>query len=346
VGSGAAVFGVFLLFSWLIGSARGGGEIRQSFLDAYEQVHGWLNIGLFSMLGVSFLWRVGSGIFRGSDIMRSRLDELLDRDTASRWRVISISALAVAALGCVFSGVNHRSPSETLPYAVFFGAIVFAIQVLLYCTRTELATIKQYAGIMPRRLVFAVVSAGTIVLLATVPAPMLEGAVLNRRLLVLTRDGKLSSERAEQVQACLELASSIRVRLPPSTSTHVRDLILDAAAEDPNSRALQKAALALSKYDHEVFSAPILAIVNRAPRTGAETAYRKAIEIELRFGIEEAERSEARSLFTQAIELAATNDTALLSECYLQRGGLFTESHDYDEGLSDSDRAMKLVRWI
>jgi len=62
---GLAVFGVFLLFSSVVTFARGGGEIRQSFLDAYEHIHGWLNIGLFSMLGVSFVWRVGKGIFRG-----------------------------------------------------------------------------------------------------------------------------------------------------------------------------------------------------------------------------------------------------------------------------------------
>jgi hypothetical protein len=61
---GLVVFGVFLLFSWLITFAREGGGAKQSFLDAYEFVHGWLNIGLFSMLGFRFLLRIVRGNFR------------------------------------------------------------------------------------------------------------------------------------------------------------------------------------------------------------------------------------------------------------------------------------------
>jgi hypothetical protein len=62
---GLAILGAFLLFSWVIGLARVAGMGKQSYLDDFETVHGWSNLGVYSMLGVSFLLRVVRRLFRG-----------------------------------------------------------------------------------------------------------------------------------------------------------------------------------------------------------------------------------------------------------------------------------------
>jgi hypothetical protein len=62
---GLAILGAFLLFSWVIGLARVAGMGRQSYLDAFEALHGWLNLGVYSIVGLSFLLRIIRRIFRG-----------------------------------------------------------------------------------------------------------------------------------------------------------------------------------------------------------------------------------------------------------------------------------------
>lgn len=62
---GFAIFSAFLWFSWVLGWARVSGLASQDSLDAYENLHTWLNLGLYSMMGVGFLWRVIRRVFRG-----------------------------------------------------------------------------------------------------------------------------------------------------------------------------------------------------------------------------------------------------------------------------------------
>ena len=62
---GLAVFGAFLLFSWVLGLARVAGLARVGYLDAYENVHAWGNLGVYTGVGLSFLLRIIKRIFRG-----------------------------------------------------------------------------------------------------------------------------------------------------------------------------------------------------------------------------------------------------------------------------------------
>jgi hypothetical protein len=61
--SGALVFGAFYLFAWIFALARTAGFAKPEHLEAFELVHFWLNYGLYSTIGIAFLWRCIKRIF-------------------------------------------------------------------------------------------------------------------------------------------------------------------------------------------------------------------------------------------------------------------------------------------
>jgi hypothetical protein len=58
-----AIFGVFVLFSWILKQTEGFGIISSSHLEAYELAHFWMNYGLFVVLGIAFLMRMVKALF-------------------------------------------------------------------------------------------------------------------------------------------------------------------------------------------------------------------------------------------------------------------------------------------
>jgi hypothetical protein len=48
---GCAIFGAFVLFSWIIGQTSRSGITSEGHLQAFEQTHFWLNYGVFLTVG-------------------------------------------------------------------------------------------------------------------------------------------------------------------------------------------------------------------------------------------------------------------------------------------------------
>ena len=102
-------------------------------------------------------------------MLMSRLDELLETDTVSRWRIISISAVAVAAWGGLMTALMHKPLAEVQPEACVFGAVIFAAQVFMYCLKAEGTAVRRTLRTAvtesspARRLVLSAASAGILV---------------------------------------------------------------------------------------------------------------------------------------------------------------------------------------
>jgi len=62
---GLLVFAGFLLFAWICGLARAMGVVSQEHLVAYERAHFWLNYALYVIMGLMFLFRAVTQLFRG-----------------------------------------------------------------------------------------------------------------------------------------------------------------------------------------------------------------------------------------------------------------------------------------
>ena len=62
--TGALVFGAFYLFAWIFALARTAGFAKPAHLEAFELGHFWLNYGLYTIIGIAFLWRCIKRIFR------------------------------------------------------------------------------------------------------------------------------------------------------------------------------------------------------------------------------------------------------------------------------------------
>jgi hypothetical protein len=50
---GCAIFGAFVLFSWIVGQTARSGLTSDDHLQAYEVAHFWLNWALFVVVGLS-----------------------------------------------------------------------------------------------------------------------------------------------------------------------------------------------------------------------------------------------------------------------------------------------------
>jgi hypothetical protein len=205
-----------------------------------------------------------------------RLDELLEKDTASRWWILSISALAVAVFGGCVSGLMHKAISEVQLGACVFGSVVFSAQVIRYCLRTEgvaerRAMIYGTTPNLHRRLVLAAASA-VIPLLLTLPAPLLEGAVLNRKLRrIAQRQVPLSENSVGQIIDAITEATSANVKVAGETQVAIKSALRQTAALKPAlSNKAVAAEAALASYSTAYPSRELQAILSQETLLMAE----------------------------------------------------------------------------
>lgn len=209
--------------------------------------------------------------------MLERLDELLERDTASRWRVISVSAIAVGVSGAVASGLAHEPIVDAQVLASVFGAIVFFAQVFVYCLRAETG-MRRAAGILPRRVVLAAVSSSVLVFLDAVSAPFLEGSIFERRLRSLTQKVPLSENTVNQIAASFNSVDASKVKIPNRTREAVTTALKRTVEVHPAlSNAVTSAEAALASYltgnSPEDLQAVLAARRLRAEATGKTFAF-------------------------------------------------------------------------
>jgi hypothetical protein len=62
---GLSLFGVLLLFSWVFSLGRASGHVPKEYLHAYETIHAYGNLAIFTVMGLDYLVRVLRRIFRG-----------------------------------------------------------------------------------------------------------------------------------------------------------------------------------------------------------------------------------------------------------------------------------------
>ena len=205
-----------------------------------------------------------------------QLDELLEKDTASRWRILSISALAVAVFGGCVSGLMHKAISEVQLGACVFGSVVFSAQVIRYCLRTEgvaerRAVIYGTTPKLHRRLVLAVASA-VIPLLLALPAPLLEGAVLNRELRrIAQQQVPLSENSVGQIIDAITEATSANVKIAGETQVAIKSALRQTAALKPAlSNKAVAAEAALASYSTAYPSRGLQAILSQESLLVAE----------------------------------------------------------------------------
>src|ERR1700693_2860920 len=102
--------------------------------------------------------------------MMLRLDELLGPDTKSRWRIIFVSAAAIAVWG-MLSNLWGKSVHEAQIHAIICGALIFFLQVSFYCVRSAKSQVQlEWIATVPRRLVMTAAAA---FVLAMIPGPRL-----------------------------------------------------------------------------------------------------------------------------------------------------------------------------
>jgi hypothetical protein len=240
--------------------------------------------------------------------MLARLDELLGTDNASRWRIISISASAIAMWG-IASELRGIPVRDAQISATIVGALIFLVQVCTYCLRSPAPTVHVERAVgMPRRLAMGAVAAGVIIFLSIVPLPVVEAAVVSRRLRVLMPTGTLQASDVPTVTDILDTIHRSNVKVPASTLTRVRDALTILAAREPDSTTIPRAMDSLAQCSAE----------NRPQ------AIPPAIESELNMGIQHlrrgippwperidpAEANAAAIAFTRALQLGACPSNA------------------------------------
>ena len=143
-----------------------------------------------------------------------RLNYLLAKDTKSRWRMIGVSAVAVASAGFI-AQLTGSTLADAQGPATAIGIVVFVLQGFLYTMRPAL--VKYIPAQTKGYLVRAALGLGTTTLLAVVAflsAPAVDAAILNRRL----RDAMLGGVSAlvthsEEVSRVFSTAIDNGVRL-------------------------------------------------------------------------------------------------------------------------------------
>lgn len=274
--------------------------------------------------------------------MTSRIDDLLARDGKSRWRIILTSAAAIAIWG-ILSELRGVSVHDAQVSATICGAVIFGLQVSFYCARSAKSRVQlEWIAVVPRRLVMTAAAA---FVLAMIPGPGLEAAILDRRLRMLTRDKNLSPERAKEVGSALDVAAMGPIKLPDSTRVQVYQAIKSSGLENPDSPPILESANSLVRYTREITVAP-----NQEPKAFVGATEARAA---LRLGLSSAmsallssptvpmadreDASRAVSELTRAIELAARDrDKDVLIGARTMRASMYLYLHEPDDALADA----------
>jgi tetratricopeptide (TPR) repeat protein len=184
-------------------------------------------------------------------------------------------------------------------------------------------------------------SAAAIGLLAAFPLREVEAAVVDRRLLKLTRDPVLSPEQAKQVARTLDAASSQKplVKLSEETKIRVRDAVKASAQRSPYSPFVD-AADAFVRYVREAEPGvpPALEAIKDASAHYAGTFH---LLPSGQIAVDRAEAEKAITALTRAIELSGS-DTDLRRVALAARASLYNFVDEPDKALADIDASERL----
>lgn len=177
----------------------------------------------------------------------SDLDYYLNHDHAARRNTTLVSVTAGAGTGMLLEWAG--APSK-IP-AICSVLIIGAIEVVRAWRYVQPAERTQFAADAPsatrRSLILAPVSALVFMIVALLPVPRIEAAVVERRLRD-DADAPFKPENAQDIIQTLNHAQDAKIKVPSHVIERVGKKFLDAANSDPTDKQAWNAAMACLDY--------------------------------------------------------------------------------------------------
>ena len=177
-------------------------------------------------------------------VLAERLDLLLGRDVRSRWRIIAISALCVAAIGLTAESTGASVRIAQLS-STSIGACVFLLQIGLYIISPHVVweRVRVSSRIYMMRSAAGLAASGVLAIVASLSAPEVEAAFLNRRLKIAFAEDSATHRLPSATQRIFTDALFAPVQLR-------RDLVERATSEvrKQSSKEAWQAFVAILNY--------------------------------------------------------------------------------------------------
>ena len=268
--------------------------------------------------------------------MRGRLFDLFMIDRAARLRMYAVAWTVSSVCGVLVMLGGTTVQQAAIGSSLLSLAILLA-WTFVYCAVPHRLALTSDTTSVGRRFVLAsVLSAFSWAF--SISGRRLEAAVLDRRLLRLTRNPILSSQEADEVADALDTARQDALTLSSATKIRVRDAVKTTALENPTP-PFTDAASALVEYTRGVAPSPAEIAMDEAARK-AFSAIRYGDQWPL-FTLDRTAAESAISALTRAIDLSGS-DTKLAIDALLSRGELYEVLSEHDKALGDIQAAEKL----
>jgi tetratricopeptide (TPR) repeat protein len=271
--------------------------------------------------------------------MRHRIYDFFITDRSARLKMYAWTWLASCGFGVLLS-LSGTPIKQSVVGSSLLSLVMLVGWTFVYCSVPR--TIRQPpTASFGRRLALASFLSAIAAALG-ISSRHMEAAVLNRRLLKLTRNPTLSAPEADRVANTLDTARKQGLGLLPATKVRVRDAIRTTALQNPTPASID-AAKALVSYVREVTAAPR---VPSEAETAMDSAARHALAA-IRFSprgeltIDRSEVGASLVALTRAIELSGS-DTALRGNALMSRAYLYNLLARPDDALVDLHEAEKL----
>ncbi len=270
------------------------------------------------------------------------------RDNRRRLRDDRFSLIISLASAFLMLALGKPERTAAIVGLTMLGVCMFCF-TLRYCMNAPQIAARRardYSGRyailyrpVTRRLAW--LSAAALGLLAMFPPREVEAAVVDRRLLKLTRYPILSPEGAKQVTNILDAVAGQRpvVRLSEETRVRVRDTVKASAQRSPYP-PFADAADAFVKYVREV-EPPVPPAVQAIRQASTEFTATFHVLPSGKISVDRSEAERAIMALTRAIE-SSGSDTDLRGVALASRASLYIFVDEPDKALEDIEASEKL----
>jgi tetratricopeptide (TPR) repeat protein len=269
--------------------------------------------------------------------MKNRLYDLFIVDRTARMKMYAVSWLVSFAFGILLMLGGTSLEQAALGTSVVAFAMVLTWTLVHCAANSRRASRVTDPTSINRRFALASVLVSFAMGLGS-STRRLEGAILNRRLLKLTRNPILSPPEAKQVADGLDTAKQDVVTLLSATKIRVRDTVKATALQNPTP-PFTDATTALVEYVRSIALSPAEIAMDAAARE-ALRAIHYGNQWPM-FALDRPAAESAISAVTHAIELSGDN-TTLAADALLGRAELYELLGDHDKALADVQAAEKL----
>lgn len=272
----------------------------------------------------------------------TRFDNFLDHDDHARDEAAKFSSLVgIAVFLC--ARLLLKITGQTLGWLTIVAvALGYGYRVWCYCRRSQVVYEPHHQPfLVPRRLAMGTTSAAILAFFVADPPAVVEAAIIDRRLLALTRNPPLSPDQAERLSNNLRTATLGPVPLPTKTLIAVREVIV----KSPPAPATASAANSLMQYGREIRASSRI-----RPNQEALSAYENGLSIYTQaykealssgHNIDVSRASAAIEALSRSINLSRS-DRLLRIEVLLARAQVYSVLGRANEALTDLKTAEDL----